>query len=151
MRGLETFSQLVWGHPSRVAVGVYIWDKPLFGHRGIMLDTSRNYYPVEDILRTIGAMSENKMNVFHWHITDSHSFPLVLPSEPELAAKGSYGLDMLYTPDDVKKIVQFGLDHGVRVLPEIDSPGQLQFSLLSLLFFFFGTKLLTLYCWYTLD
>ena len=121
MRGLETFSQLVWGDPLRVAVGLYIWDAPLFGHRGIMLDTSRNYYPVEDILRTIGAMSVNKMNVFHWHITDSHSFPLLVPSEPDLAAKGSYGSDMLYTPDDVNKIVQFGLDHGVRIIPEIDA------------------------------
>ncbi|XP_035545810.1 beta-hexosaminidase 2-like [Juglans regia] len=123
MRGLETFSQLVWGYPSVVAVGVYVWDAPLFGHRGIMLDTSRNYYPVKDILRTIGAMSANKLNVFHWHITDSHSFPLVVPSEPDLAAKGSYGPDMQYSPNDIKTIVQFGLEHGVRVLPEIDSPG----------------------------
>lgn len=107
-----------------VAVGVYVWDAPLFGHRGVMLDTSRNYYPVKDILRTIGAMSANKLNVFHWHITDSHSFPLVLPSEPDLAAKGSYGPDMQYSPNDIKTIVQFGLEHGVRVLPEIDSPGQ---------------------------
>ncbi|KAK9283237.1 hypothetical protein L1049_011473 [Liquidambar formosana] len=123
MRGLETFSQLVWGEPSRVAVGVYVWDSPIFGHRGLMLDTSRNYYEVEDILRTIGAMSANKLNVFHWHITDSHSFPLVLPSEPDLALKGSYGPQMQYTPADVNRIVQFGLEHGVRVLPEIDSPG----------------------------
>lgn len=88
-----------------------------------MLDTSRNYYPVEDILRTISAISMNKMNVFHWHITDSHSFPLVVPSEPGLADKGSYGSDMQYSPDDVRRIVQFGLDHGVRVVPEIDAPG----------------------------
>uniref|UniRef100_A0A7N0ZVS4 beta-N-acetylhexosaminidase n=1 Tax=Kalanchoe fedtschenkoi TaxID=63787 RepID=A0A7N0ZVS4_KALFE len=88
-----------------------------------MLDTSRNFYAVDDILRTIGAMSQNKLNVFHWHITDSHSFPLVLPSEPDLAEKGSYGSDMVYTPKDVQRIVQFGLDHGVRVLPEIDAPG----------------------------
>lgn len=89
-----------------------------------MLDTSRNYYGVEDILRTIGAMSANKLNVFHWHITDSHSFPLLLPSEPDLAGKGSYGPQMQYSPEDVKKIVEFGLEHGVRVLPEIDSPGE---------------------------
>ncbi|EOY10640.1 Beta-hexosaminidase 2 [Theobroma cacao] len=123
MRGLETFSQMVWGDPSVVPVGVYVWDAPLFAHRGVMLDTSRNYYAVEDILRTIGAMSANKLNVFHWHITDSHSFPLMVPSEPELAAKGSYGPDMIYSPSDVARIVQFGLEHGVRVLPEIDSPG----------------------------
>lgn len=123
MRGLETFSQLVWGNPSTVAVGLYVWDSPLFAHRGLMLDTSRNYYGVEDILRTIKAMSENKMNVFHWHITDSHSFPLVVPLEPQLAAKGSYGSDMQYSPAEVARIVEFGFEHGVRVLPEIDSPG----------------------------
>ncbi|XP_044467019.1 beta-hexosaminidase 2-like isoform X2 [Mangifera indica] len=121
--GLETFSQLVWGSPLRVAAGVYLQDMPLFPHRGLLLDTSRNYYGVEDIKRTIRAMAANKMNVFHWHITDSHSFPLVIPSEPELAAKGAYGSEMVYTPDDVKEIVEFGMSHGVRVVPEIDSPG----------------------------
>ncbi|CAL0310839.1 unnamed protein product [Lupinus luteus] len=123
MRGLETFSQLVWGYPSHVAVGVRVWDAPLYMHRGVMLDTSRNYYPVKDVFRTIEAMSMNKVNVFHWHVTDSHSFPLVLPSEPGLAEKGAYGADMVYTVDDVKRVVEFGLDHGVRVMPEIDSPG----------------------------
>ncbi|KAE8722266.1 Beta-hexosaminidase 2 [Hibiscus syriacus] len=99
--GLETFSQLVWGNPPAIPAGLYIWDAPLFAHRGVMLDTSRNYYGVEDILRTIEAMSANKLNVFHWHITDSHSFPLMVPSEPELASKGSYGPDMIYSPSDV--------------------------------------------------
>ncbi|CAN7097017.1 beta-hexosaminidase 2 [Brassica rapa] len=125
MHGLETFSQMIWGKAPELCapVGIYIQDSPLFGHRGVLLDTSRNYYGVEDITRTIKAMSANKLNVFHWHITDSHSFPLVLPSEPSLAAKGSYGPDMVYTPEDVSMIVQFGLEHGVRVLPEIDTPG----------------------------
>ncbi|GFZ02702.1 beta-hexosaminidase 2 [Actinidia rufa] len=123
MRGLETFSQLVWGDPARVASGIFIEDFPIFEHRGVMLDTSRNFYAVDDILRTIRAMSENKLNVFHWHITDSHSFPLVIESEPDLAGKGSYGAGMEYSPEDVKTVVEFGLDHGVRVLPEIDMPG----------------------------
>ncbi|KAF8395942.1 hypothetical protein HHK36_019898 [Tetracentron sinense] len=123
MRGLESFSQLVWGDPLRVASGLSVSDSPIFGHRGVMLDTSRNYYGVEDILRTIEAMSANKLNVFHWHITDSHSFPLVLPSEPDLAGKGSYGPEMQYSPADVKRVVEFGFEHGVRILPEIDAPG----------------------------
>lgn len=126
MRGLETFSQLVWCSDSSalvVALGLRIRDSPIFPHRGLLLDTSRNFYPVEDILRTIGAMSANKLNVFHWHITDSQSFPLVLPCEPRLAGKGSYNRRMQYSPKDVERIVQFGFDHGVRVMPEIDSPG----------------------------
>lgn len=135
MRGLETFSQLVWvgleggfiHHKLLVPVGLHIWDCPIFGHRGLMLDTSRNFYGVEDILRTISAMSWNKLNVFHWHITDSHSFPIVLPSDPQLGIKGSYGPFMQYTSADVARIVQFGFDHGVRVIPEIDSPGKIRY------------------------
>ncbi|CAK9144793.1 unnamed protein product [Ilex paraguariensis] len=122
MRGLESFSQLVWGDPLRVASELYIYDSPLFEHRGVMLDTSRNFYGVSDLLRLINAMGMNKLNVFHWHITDSHSFPLVLPSEPDLAGKGSYGEEMKYSPEDVQRVVEFGLERGVRVLPEVDMP-----------------------------
>ncbi|RZB66383.1 Beta-hexosaminidase 2 [Glycine soja] len=71
----------------------------------------------------VEAMSMNKLNVFHWHVTDSQSFPLVLPLEPALAEKGAYSSHMVYSPEDVKRVVEFGLDHGVRVMPEIDSPG----------------------------
>lgn len=87
-----------------------------------MLDTSRNFYGVDHLLRLIKAMGMNKLNVFHWHITDSHSFPLVVPSEPELAGKGAYGNEMMYSPADVQEIVEYGLEHGVRVVPEIDMP-----------------------------
>eukprot|EP01018_Ginkgo_biloba_P021863 Gb_30297 [translate_table: standard] len=129
MRGLETFSQLVRRYnatsvyPLVIQRPVKITDRPLFPHRGVLLDTSRNFYPVKDILRTIRALSYNKLNVFHWHITDSHSFPIELPTEPELALKGSYGPQMRYSSTDVKKIVEYGLDHVVRVIPEIDTPG----------------------------
>ncbi|XP_071736049.1 beta-hexosaminidase 2-like [Rutidosis leptorrhynchoides] len=123
MRGLESFSQLIWGNPATVAAGVEISDWPLFEHRGVLLDTSRNFYEVKDLMRLIGAMSANKLNVFHWHITDSQSFPLVLKMEPELAGKGSYGSGMEYSPEDVKRVVEFGLEHGVRIIPEIEMPG----------------------------
>ncbi|XP_047170906.1 beta-hexosaminidase 2-like isoform X2 [Vigna umbellata] len=123
MRGLETFSQLVWDCPTKIAVGVEVWDFPLFVHRGLLVDTARNYYPVKDLLRTVEAMSMNKLNVLHLHLTDAESFPLVLPSEPALAEKGAYAPHMVYTPEDVKTLVEFGLDHGVRVIPEIDTPG----------------------------
>ena len=123
MRGLETFSQLAWDCPTQIAVGVEVWDSPVFVHRGLMVDTARNYYPMKDLLRTVEAMSMNKLNVLHLHLTDAESFPLVLPSEPALAEKGAYAPHMVYTPEDVKTLVEFGLDHGVRVIPEIDTPG----------------------------
>ncbi|KAM0885114.1 hypothetical protein ACQ4PT_030537 [Festuca glaucescens] len=126
MHGLETFSQLSWRSVSGkllVAAGVRVEDRPLYQHRGLMLDTGRTYFPVLDILRTIDAMAANKMNVFHWHITDSQSFPIELPSEPRLAEMGAYGEDMTYTVEDVTRIVEFAMSRGVRVVPEIDGPG----------------------------
>ena len=64
-----------------------IEDAPYFPHRGVMLDTARNFIPVPKILQVkifpifflnsniecqlVDSMSFTKMNVFHWHITDS--------------------------------------------------------------------------------
>ncbi|GLJ05433.1 hypothetical protein SUGI_0018160 [Cryptomeria japonica] len=126
MRGLETFSQLVRyssGSPLVIQRPVMIVDRPLYPHRGVLLDTGRNFFPVRDILRTIRAMSFNKLNVFHWHITDSQSFPLELVSEPGLARAGAYSPAMQYSGEDVRRIVEYGRDQGVRVVPEIDIPG----------------------------
>lgn len=68
-------------------------------------------------------MAMVKLNTFHWHITDSQSFPLLLKSHPELSEWGSYSLDKIYTPSDVLDIVKYAKARGVRVLPEIDIPG----------------------------
>ncbi|KAF7723669.1 hypothetical protein EC973_001760 [Apophysomyces ossiformis] len=120
LRGLETFSQLIIG--GKVVHTAEIKDYPTYGHRGILLDTSRNFYPVQDILRTIDAMAYNKMNVFHWHVTDSQSWPLYLKSHPELSEKGAYTPQEVYHPHDVKKILQYAESHGVRVILELDMP-----------------------------
>ncbi|KAI9361338.1 glycoside hydrolase superfamily [Pilaira anomala] len=135
IRGLETFSQLVQSRPERNDQGELIYyeedqeidsdnygfeglfipnapikikDYPKYPHRGLMLDTSRNFYPV-----------------FHWHLTDSHSFPLKLDTVPELAREGAYKLHqkrLVYTKDDVKQIIDYAYERGVRVIPEIDMP-----------------------------
>ncbi|KAG1448501.1 hypothetical protein G6F46_011222 [Rhizopus delemar] len=106
-------------------VPINIRDYPKFSHRGLMLDTSRNYFPVKDILRTIDAMAYNKMNVFHWHITDSHSFPIKLENAPELAHEGAYKLHqkrLIYRKKDVERVIDYAYRLGIRVIPEIDMP-----------------------------
>ncbi|KAK9765864.1 Glucosamine-6-phosphate isomerase (Glucosamine-6-phosphate deaminase) (GNPDA) (GlcN6P deaminase) [Basidiobolus ranarum] len=128
LRGLETFAQLVSysNKENRLYINNYpisIHDWPAFKYRGLMLDTSRNFFSVEDIKRTIDGLSYNKMNILHWHIIDSHSFPLLTKRTPELALKGAYGPDMMYDEKQVRDLVRYGLERGVRIIPEFDLPG----------------------------
>lgn len=80
---------------------IHITDKPAYPYRGLTLDTSRNFIRVESIKKTIDAMAANKLNIFHWHVTDTHSFPIDLPSLPNLAKFGAYGPDKVIFPFDI--------------------------------------------------
>ncbi|KAF9266508.1 N-acetylhexosaminidase [Marasmius fiardii PR-910] len=125
-RGLTTFQQLwyFWdGTVYSVDAPVQIQDSPKYPYRGLMLDTARNYFPVEDIKRTLDAMSLVKINTFHWHVVDSQSFPLQVPGFMELSEKGAYTPSSVYTQDDVKDIVAYAAARGIDVLAEIDTPG----------------------------
>uniref|UniRef100_A0A6A7G573 Beta-hexosaminidase n=2 Tax=Hirondellea gigas TaxID=1518452 RepID=A0A6A7G573_9CRUS len=97
-------------------------DNPAFPYRGLAIDTSRNYIPVKDIERTLDAMSSTKLNTFHWHITDSHSFPVMINSLPKMHQYGAYSSRELYHPDEVRGLVEYGRVRGIRVMPEIDAP-----------------------------
>lgn len=101
---------------------VSIDDEPLYTHRGIQVDTSRNFYPISSILKQIDALSLSKMNVFHWHFLDSQSWPVQLESFPEMT-KSAYSPKDIYTANDIKYVVEYGRARGVRVYPEMDLPG----------------------------
>ena len=88
-----------------------------------MIDTARHYLPLPLILETIDSMMYNKMNVLHWHITDEDSFPLLLKRHPELATYGAFSKDEIYTPDQAKEVVRYAQVRGIRVIPELDTPG----------------------------
>ena len=80
-----------------------------YPYRGLLLDTSRNFFSVNSILNLITAMSYNKMNTLHWHITDTQSFPIEIPSVPDLHKYGAYSPERIYTQEDVRKIVNYGM------------------------------------------
>lgn len=125
--GLTTFSQLFFEHSQGGAytelAPVQISDTPMFQHRGINMDTSRNFFPLWKIKQTMDAMAFTKMNRFHWHITDAQSWPLVIPALPELATAGAYSPGLVYSPSDVASVMQYGNLLGIETIVEIDMPG----------------------------
>ncbi|KAI5118086.1 hypothetical protein M0805_007736 [Coniferiporia weirii] len=126
LRGLTTFEQLWYtynGDIYTLEAPVEITDEPAFPYRGFMLDTARNYFTVADIQHTLDAMSWVKINTFHWHVTDSQSFPLEVPGFTELSTAGAYSASSVYTAEDVADIVAYAGERGIDVLMEIDTPG----------------------------
>lgn len=123
---LETLSQLIDydrdTNALMMVASASIQDQPVFPHRGLLVDTSRNFYSVDTLKRIMDGMSYNKLNVFHWHITDSQSFPLKLKSLPKMSTFGAYSPDEVYTAEDVKALVQYARVRGIKVIPELDAP-----------------------------
>ena len=124
--GIETLSQLISYKEESDSLQMHTYakieDEPLYPHRGMILDTSRNFFSVPILKRVIDGLSYNKMNVFHWHITDSHSFPMEIKSIPELAEWGAYSKHQIYSQSDIRDIVEYARVRGVKVLPEFDAP-----------------------------
>lgn len=124
--GLETLSQMISFDDNTETLQIYssamVEDKPSFRHRGLLIDTSRNYIKKSTLMKIISGMSYDKLNVFHWHITDTHSFPMYSRSVPQLTLYGAYSSRKIYSPQDIKEIVEYAKLRGVRVLPEFDAP-----------------------------
>jgi len=125
--GLTTFTQLFYqssyGGIYTPYAPVSIKDAPLFPHRGLNMDLSRNFFAISDIERMIDALAYNKFNRLHLHITDSQSWPLQIPSLPGLANKGAYESSLSYSPAQIQQIQYYGFLQGISVYLEIDSPG----------------------------
>jgi hexosaminidase len=122
LHGLQTLLQLVraedkgWAFPS-----VTIQDKPRFAWRGLMIDACRHWQPMEVILRNLDGMEEAKLNVLHWHLSEDQGFRVESFKLPKLQEKGSDG--KYYTQKQIKQVVDYARERGIRVVPEFDMPG----------------------------
>ena len=102
---------------------VLVADAPRFAYRGLLIDSSRHFLPLSQVLHTIDALAYSKLNLLHWHLVDSVSFPCGSATFPGLAQHGAYDPAAVYSPDDLRAAVAYGHARGVRVLPEWDLPG----------------------------
>jgi hexosaminidase len=122
MHGLETFYQLIENTPTGwSAPAVTIDDHPRYAWRGFMLDVSRHFMPLDVVRRNLDGMAAVKLNVFHWHLSDDQGFRVESKRFPKLQGMGSDGL--FYTQEEIKGIVAYARDRGIRVVPEFDMPG----------------------------
>jgi len=122
IRGLETLLQLL----DTDAKGYFfptvkIEDSPRFRWRGLMIDVSRHFMPVQTIKRNLDLMAAVKLNVFHWHLTDDQGFRVEVKAFPKLHENGSDG--DYYTHEQLQDIVKYADERGIRVVPEFDVPG----------------------------
>lgn len=122
LRGLETLIQcLNSDQEGYYFPEVKIDDSPRFPWRGLLIDPARHWLPVEVIKRNIDGMAAVKMNVLHLHITDDQGFRIeskVFPKLHELGGEGMY-----YSQEQMRDIIKYASDRGIRVIPEFDIPG----------------------------
>ena len=63
-----------------------IADWPRFGYRGFMLDEGRHIFGVDQVKKVLDMMALNKLNRFHWHLTEDQGWRMEVPGYPRLAS-----------------------------------------------------------------
>ncbi len=122
LRGFQTFLQLVQITATGFGVpAVTIQDAPRFPWRGLMIDVSRHFFSLDVLKRNLDGMEAVKLNVFHWHLSDNQGFRVESKKFPKLQEMGSGG--RYYTQEEVREVIAYARDRGIRVVPEFDMPG----------------------------
>lgn len=135
-----------------------ITDWPDFGYRGVMIDISRNYQTPAEMARVLRLMHRYGFNVLHFHVADDEAWRLEIPGLPELTEVGARrgytldGKDFLpqifggdgnpdtkgnsangyFTRQDFINTIKLADSLGIRVIPEIESPGHARAALLAM-------------------
>ena len=153
--GLQTVRQLLPAEVFREAKvdsvawavpAVRIVDRPRFAWRGAHLDVGRHFMPKEFVKKYIDLIALQKMNTFHWHLTEDQGWRIEIRKYPRLTQVGAWRTQTIvghqtsrtdsatwrfdgqrhggfYTQDDVREVVAYARDRFVNVVPEIEMPG----------------------------
>lgn len=120
---------------------VSIKDSPRFSYRGVLIDSGRHFFSVEEIEKCLDAMALYHENRFHWHLSEDQGWRIEIKKYPKLTTVGSirhgtqvgYDRDSLdgvdyggyYTQDQIREVVSYAAERGITVIPEIDLPGHM--------------------------
>lgn len=138
--GAETLWQLAVAAKSGRIASVHIEDNPAFAWRGVMLDSVRHFQPVSYIEQLLDRMAAEKLNTFHWHLTDDQGWRIPIDRYPRLIEIGAWrvpagaeGRDPktgkavryggFYTKDEIRHVVAYAAARHITVVPEIEMPG----------------------------
>jgi hexosaminidase len=124
LRGLATLRQALAPTPAGLAIPeMAIDDAPRFAWRGVMVDVARHFMSVDTLKRQIDAMEAVKLNVLHLHLSDNEAFRVESRRYPLLQTTASHG--EYYTQAQIRDLVAYAADRGIRVVPEFDMPGHM--------------------------
>lgn len=122
IRGMETLLQLLQADEEGYYFpAVEIKDQPRFPWRGLMIDVARHFQPIDVIKRNLDGMAAVKMNVLHLHLVDDQGFRVESKVYPQLHEKASDG--KYFTQQEIREIIHYANERGIRVYPEFDVPG----------------------------
>ena len=116
---------------------VHIEDHPRFAWRGLMLDSARHYQSPEFIKQLLDEMARQKLDVFHWHLTDDQGWRIQIKKYPKLTDIGAWRIPAsvhgtppayggFYTQEQIRDIVRYAAQRYITIVPEIEMPGHAQ-------------------------
>jgi hexosaminidase len=124
MYAMDTFWQLVDERSGALKHSVVrIKDSPQYQWRGLMIDSGRRFFPMDTVKNLLDTMAGNKMSVLHLHASDECRWGVESKLYPNLTASLGGIHAGFYTQEDIKDMVKYAGDRGIRVVPEFDVPG----------------------------
>lgn len=116
-----------------------ITDQPRFAWRGFMLDEGRHFQGQETVLQMLDLMALQKLNVFHWHLTEDQGWRIEIRKYPRLTEIGSRRAGTrngftagrhdgvphggYYTQAEIRAIVAYAAERHITIVPEVEMPG----------------------------
>ncbi|MBZ4651637.1 MAG: beta-N-acetylhexosaminidase [Proteiniphilum sp.] len=121
----QTLNQIIASSEGNTLPTLEITDWPAFRVRGFMHDVGRSFISVEELKKQISLLSQYKINVFHWHLTENEGWRLESRRYPQLNDSSSFTRlpGKYYTMKDAHEIATHCKAHNMLLIPEIDMPG----------------------------